>query len=144
MRWWSLWDPVVRPGPRYESSRRRVRIVAVADGLSDLSVFVVDLQLGFLIPGNLAGVVDSVLLSDEAFDGVLGAAMLDIPAADRIWNNVMSLKSFGRHGFSLPKHECLLHYSGNNKYQKSLSRHFHRTCEKSVAKKLIFSRSIRS
>lgn len=83
-----------------------------------------DLELGFLVLGNLAGVVDGGLLSDETFDGVIGAAAFDVPAAGRIWNDVMSLESFGRHIYPFLNTNMYPHYSGNFKYQKSLKLNF--------------------
>ena len=59
-----------------------------------------DLELGFLVPGDLLGVVDSFLFPGKSFDRVVGAAALNIPAAAGIRNDVVCLESFLGHGLS--------------------------------------------
>jgi len=72
-------------------------VIAVAIALGDFAVPVVDNQLGALVATDFPGSVDGVLLQVEVPRSTVAAALLDIPPAVPIRDDVVRLPAQGNH-----------------------------------------------
>ena len=73
----------------------RKRVVSMAVGTLDSTVFPVDNQFGSLITADLASSIDSLGLGVPVTTGTLTSTALNIPAAIGVRNNMMGVSCHG-------------------------------------------------